>query len=62
MRLAYILHISSAKGGISICVGYLNNMTKGCPTGAINLEFLPREQLAQKFREERATQLRERNA
>jgi NADH-quinone oxidoreductase subunit I len=35
---------------------------KVCPTGAINLEFVPREQLAQKFREERATQLRERNA
>jgi len=35
---------------------------KVCPIGAINLAFLPREQLAQKYKEERAAQLKERNS
>jgi len=35
---------------------------KVCPTDAIQLNFVPREQLAQKFREERAVQLKERNS
>ncbi len=33
-----------------------------CPIGAIELNFVPREQLAQKFREERVAQLKERNS
>ncbi|AFM40099.1 NADH:ubiquinone oxidoreductase chain I-like protein [Desulfosporosinus acidiphilus SJ4] len=31
-----------------------------CPTNALKVTFIPREQLAQKFREERAAQLKER--
>ncbi|MBC2723528.1 4Fe-4S dicluster domain-containing protein [Desulfosporosinus sp.] len=32
-----------------------------CPTGAINLEFVAQDQLAQIYKEERAAQLKERN-
>ena len=35
---------------------------KVCPTGAMEVEFFPSEELAQKFRDERAVQLRERNS
>ncbi len=34
---------------------------KVCPNDAIKLEFVPNEQLAQKYREERAVKLKERN-
>ncbi|MBP1760313.1 MAG: 4Fe-4S protein [Firmicutes bacterium] len=32
---------------------------KVCPTGAVHLEFLPLEQLAQKYKDEREKQLKE---
>ncbi|GAB6155175.1 hypothetical protein JCM17380_39260 [Desulfosporosinus burensis] len=41
--------------GCSDCV-------KVCPTGAIDLRFLPKEQLAQMYQEERIAQLKERNS
>jgi len=36
-----------------------NDCVRVCPKGAIRLDFVPREQLAQKYKEERATQLNE---
>lgn len=35
---------------------------KVCPNGAVKVEFLPHEQLAQKYKAERAAQLNERNS
>ncbi|HZK85248.1 MAG TPA: 4Fe-4S dicluster domain-containing protein [Desulfosporosinus sp.] len=35
---------------------------KVCPTDAIHIEFVPSEQLAHKYREEREIQLKERNS